>query len=149
MRPFRRHVPALLAGAAVLVAMAAIGGRCFFLFNYSSALESLSKGDYSKALPIVYGNALFDDSGACGVLGTMYLFGRGVTKDGRRAEYWLRKAALGGSVASQTVLGAMYAKGTEVPRDIGKAQVWLSRAAAEGDADAGIALRQLQRGVRV
>jgi hypothetical protein len=79
----------------------------------------------------------------------MYLLGHGVTKDGRRAEYWLRKAAMGGSVASQFVLGAMYARGTDVPRNVGKAQVWLSKAAAEGDTQAGAALRGLKRGTRI
>ena len=149
MRPLRRQVLFTLIGGALLLVSVLVCGRCFLLFNYSSALESLSKGRYAQALPIVYGNALFDDSGACGILGTMYLLGHGVAKDGRRAEFWLRKAALGGSVASQSVLGAMYARGTDVPRNVGKAQIWLSRAAAEGDAAAGIALRSLKRGTRI
>jgi hypothetical protein len=149
MRSVDLRVPAIMIGAALMLCAVIAAGRCFLFFNYASALASLSKGEYSKALPIVYGNALFDDSGACGVLGTMYLLGHGVTKDGRRAEYWLRKAAMGGSVASQFVLGAMYARGTDVPRNVGKAQVWLSKAAAEGDTQAGAALRGLKRGTRI
>src|SRR4051812_32397977 len=70
-----------------------VSGRFTLSLTYSYALEAHSVGDYSRALPIVYGNAIFDDSGACGLLGTMYLFGHGVSKNGSNAEYWLLRAA--------------------------------------------------------
>jgi TPR repeat protein len=127
--------------ACLLVA----SGRLTLSMTYSYALEAHSVGDYATALPIVYGNAIFDDSGACGLLGTMYLLGQGVERNGSNAEYWLLKAAANGSVASQSVLGTMYATGKGVPRNDGKAQVWFSKAAAAGDISAVYALRQLHK----
>lgn len=124
-------------------------GRVALSASYLYALEAHSAGDYSRALPIVYGSALFEDSGACGLLGTMYLFGQGVERSGRSAEYWLKKAASGGSVTSQSVLGMMYATGKGVTRNEGKAQVWFIRAAAAGDANALSALRKLQKVTRI
>jgi TPR repeat protein len=135
--------------AAIVVCLALVAGRFSLYFSYSAALEDHSRGDYAKALPIVYGNAIFENAGACGLLGTMYLFGQGVPKNGARAEYWLKKAAGNGSVDSQLVLGTMYASGKDVPRDIGKAQIWLSKAASSGDIEAGLVLRRLKRGERV
>jgi TPR repeat protein len=127
----------------------AVWGRLGLFVTYAYALEAHSAGEYAKALPIVYGNAMFEDSGACGLLGTMYLFGHGVPVNGRSAEYWLLKAASSGSVSSQSVLGTMYATGNGVRRDAGKAQIWFSKAAASGDIDAGIALRRLHRSTKV
>lgn len=127
----------------------AVWGRVALFVTYSYALDAHSAGDYSKALPIVYGNAMFEDSGACGLLGTMYLLGHGVPINGSSAEYWLLKAAASGSVSSQSVLGTMYATGNGVRRDSGKAQIWFSKAAASGDAAAGVALRRLHRNTKV
>src|SRR4051812_35825644 len=89
---------------ACVVSLAAIGGRFALSATYSYALEAHSLGEYSKAFPIIYGNALFEDAGACGLVGTMYLLGQGVERDGISAEYWLLKAARKGSVTSQSVL---------------------------------------------
>jgi TPR repeat protein len=134
---------ALLVVAAACLVVAS--GRFALAITYSYALEAHSAGDYAKAFPIVYGNALFEDSGACGLLGTMYLFGHGVPRSGSSAEYWLLKAAKLGSVTSQSVLGTMYATGRGVRQDNGKAQVWFVRAAAGGDAGAVFALRRLHK----
>jgi TPR repeat protein len=148
MPVFSRQLTDLLVGTALILCLSLIAGRCLLLLSYPAALEAHSRGDYFKALPIVFGNALFADPGACGLLGTMYLLGRGVTKDGYRAEFWLRKSAAGGSVTSQALLGAMYASGKDVPRHVGRAQVWLAKAAAEGDKQAEVALTRLKRGIK-
>jgi TPR repeat protein len=140
-RRFRNAVLIVFASCMVVAS-----GRFALAMTYLYALDAHSAGDYAKALPIVYGNAMFDNSGACGLLGTMYLFGHGVDRNGSSAEYWLLKAAAGGSVSSQSVLGAMYATGRGVRRDEGKAQVWYVRAAVGGDAQAMVALRRLHKG---
>lgn len=130
----------------VVLSISLVVARASLFFGYSYAMRAYDNGEYSKALPIIYGSALFNDTAACGLLGTMYLFGRGLDKDGQKAEYWLRKAAEAGLVAAQSVLGIMFATGQGVPPDMTKAKIWLERAASAGDAEAASVLRRLRRG---
>jgi TPR repeat protein len=135
--------------AMFCICLMVIAGRFALLSSYGYALDAHSRGDFARAVPIVYGNALFDDPGACGLLGTMYLLGQGVQRNGTSAEYWLLKAASNGSVVSQSVLGTMYATGRGVSQDIGKAQFWFFRAASGGDRDAALALRRLHKVITI
>ncbi|MGH8607684.1 MAG: tetratricopeptide repeat protein, partial [Gammaproteobacteria bacterium] len=66
----------------------------------------------------------------------MYLYGKGVEKDGYKAEAWLSRAAEAGQVSAQSILGMMYATGAGVPKNPQKAQKWLYKAAGEGDKQA-------------
>ena len=135
--------------AVALLPVALLGARLALVKSYSYALYAHAKGDFAIALPIVYANALLNDFPACGLLGTMYLFGQGVSRNGREAEYWLNKAANGDSVQAQSLLGIMYATGQGVAVDRGKAQMWLTKAAAAGDVEATAMLRRLYQGERI
>lgn len=130
----------------VIISISLVVARAGLFFGYSYAMRAYDNGEYSKALPIIYGSALFNDTAACGLLGTMYLFGRGLNKDGQKAEYWLRKAAESGLVAAQSVLGIMFATGQGVPADMIKAKIWLERAASSGDTEAASVLHKLRKG---
>ncbi len=149
MRPAAERRIRLSLLFACVVSLSIITGRFALCATYSYALEAHSLGEYSKAFPIFYGNALFEDAGACGLVGTMYLLGQGVERDGVSAEYWLLKAARKGSVISQSMLGTMYATGKGVPKDDRKARLWLFRAAAGGDETASFALRKLHKGTLI
>lgn len=135
--------------ALAIIPVVAVGARFGLVKSYAYALEAHRSGNYSTALPIVYGNALIGDSAACGLLGTMYLFGQGVEKNGGQAEYWLGKAANHELVEAQSLLGLMYATGQGVPRDRDKAIAWLAKAAAGGDTHATALLHQLYRGEKI
>ncbi|MGH8736358.1 MAG: tetratricopeptide repeat protein [Burkholderiales bacterium] len=90
-------------------------------------------------------NAFLNDPAACGLLGTMYLFGQGVHRDGGKAEYWLTKSAERGFVSSQSLLGTMYATGLGVANNPDKATLWLTKAASQGDEKARALLESLPR----
>src|SRR5579862_732069 len=122
--------------AVALLPIVVAGIRLCLVESYEYALHAHAKRDFAAALPFVYANAFLNDSAACGLLGTMYLFGQGVEKDGPQAEYWLTKAANGNSVDAESLLGEMYATGQGVPIDGDKAKAWLTKAAAAGDVHA-------------
>lgn len=136
----RKHLLLAMALAAPLLAGALL---LAVSKGYSYALTAHDKGQYSIAFPIVFGNALLNDRAACALLGSMYLFGQGVEKDGSRAEFWLTKAANKDVAEAQTLLGVMYATGQGVPRDVDKGRSWLARAASRGNLEAARILKQL------
>lgn len=133
----------------LLVPVIFAGTRFGLIKSYSYALNAHAKGDFATAFPIVYVNAVFNDAAACALLGTMYLFGQGVERDGREAEYWLTRAADRDSTSAQYLLGIMYATGQGVPVDKFKAQTWLNRAASAGDVEATNMLHRLFPGSKI
>jgi len=66
----------------------------------------------------------------------MYLEGRGVPKDEKKAVEWFQKAAEQGMPKAQFRLGMMYAQGRGVPQDRAKADEWYKKAADQGNIDA-------------
>ena len=78
------------------------------------------------------------------ILGDIYYFGRGVSKDFLEAAKWYRRSAEQGAASSdylvvassQLSLGYMYDKGKGVPQDDVEAVKWYRRAAERGDRDA-------------
>jgi uncharacterized protein len=66
------------------------------------------------------------------ILGTVYLYGRGVTQDDTEAVAWFRKAADQGDAVAQFLLGNQYASGKGVPQDYREAMIWFQRAAEQG-----------------
>lgn len=129
-----------------LVCAFAVITRVGLFFAYPIAMKSYDDKRYWIAVPIVYGSALFYDSGAAALLGTMYLRGQGVAVDSEKAVYWLTRAAASGQVMAQSVLGLMYATGKGVAFDRAKAQFWLGMAANGGDREAVATLRRLAGG---
>ncbi|MBW8308244.1 MAG: sel1 repeat family protein [Candidatus Paracaedibacteraceae bacterium] len=64
----------------------------------------------------------------------MYLQGRGVDQDDRKAFEWHEKSAAQGNAAAQCNLGEMYLHGLAVDQDYNKAFEWYEKSAAQGNA---------------
>lgn len=116
---------------------------------YRRGLDLYEKKQYDKALPFISEAAEAGHTDGMSVLGTMYLFGRGVQEDGVKAEAWLKRAARSGQVDAQSILGIMYATGQGVARNIPEAKEWLMRAAKAGDQHAIDMLRRIGGGSRL
>ena len=69
-------------------------------------------------------------------LASMFLFGKGVPRDPKKAFDLSSFAAEKGNAVSQARLGAMYAAGDGVPQDALRAEYWLEKAAERGYAEA-------------
>jgi len=84
------------------------------------------------------------DSDAQDMLGTMYLRGKGVAKNEKRAVYWFQMASDKGLDTAQLHLGLMYANGIGVAVDNQKAYFWFLVASAHGNPEAGNYFNELQ-----
>lgn len=116
---------------------------------YSRGIDAYANKRYAEAAPLIRRAAEANHVDGMSILGAMYLYGRGVEKDGRQAEVWLSRAAEAGQVSAQSILGMMYATGAGVLTDPKKAQKWLSAAAAKGDKHAIRMLDLLSLGVGI
>lgn len=76
------------------------------------------------------------DAKAQAILGAMYEYGEGVTKDAKQAVAWYRQAAKQGQAGAQSNLGVMYAKGKGVAQDAKQAVAWMRKAAEQGESTA-------------
>ena len=76
------------------------------------------------------------DAEAQARLGSMYLYGNGVTQDHAEAIKWYRRAAEQGLADAQNYLGLMYFMGQGVTQDRAEAVKWYRRAAEQGYASA-------------
>ncbi|MFI3194189.1 MAG: tetratricopeptide repeat protein [Methylococcaceae bacterium] len=72
-------------------------------------------------------------AGQCN-LGTMYLYGKGVSESDSEAVNWYRKAAEQGHARGQCNLGVMYEFGKGVSQSDSEAANWYRKAAEQGDA---------------
>lgn len=66
-------------------------------------------------------------------LGKMYVEGKGVSKDFKKAAYWCKKAAKQGYAKAQFYLGGMYFEGEGVLKDKAKAKYWIQKAYENDD----------------
>lgn len=69
-------------------------------------------------------------------LANKYLFGQGVARDSKAAEYWLQKAAGAGDPQAQMELGYFYEAGIGAPRNMELAAHWYRLAAHAGEPEA-------------
>lgn len=67
-------------------------------------------------------------------LGSMYYYGKGVSKDYSEAARWYRKSAEQGNPKAEYSLGDMYREGKGVPQDYAEAARWCRKAAEQGEA---------------
>ena len=75
-----------------------------------------------------------DDCLAQYLMGRMYHYGLGVTKDDKKAVEWYTKAAEQGYARGQYNLGDMYENGKGVTKDLKNAVEWYTKAAEQGNA---------------
>lgn len=103
---------------------------------FKQAKTYYEQNDFTQAVPWLEKAASLGHADAQGLLGSMYLIGRGISKDVKLAIHWLQKAALLGHAEAQSLLGAIYLVGKDAPQDFVQAQQWLRQAAEQGLADA-------------
>jgi TPR repeat protein len=92
--------------------------------------EQLAKGIFPDLLKAAEQN----DSIAQMAVGTMYVDGLGVARDGAEGLNWVRKAAAQNLPLAQANLGVMYEHGEGVPMDIAQAAAWFNTAALQNNA---------------
>ena len=104
--------------------------------DFQRGLKAYEAGDYGAALGEWRDLANEGHAGAQSFLGSMYLAGRGVTRDYAEAEKWFWLAAEQGDALAQFGLGQMYRKGAGVAQDHAEAANWYELAAEKGLAKA-------------
>jgi uncharacterized protein len=134
-------VAAAAAAAAVLVFSYASGGRSSAQDERSQALQHIQTGDYDAALQSLSAAARRGDAAALHLMGDLYLHGRGVEADPRRALRLYRGAEQAGHAPASTAIGVIYHDGIGVPEDRVKAYVQFTRA---GGAASARTLRQIR-----
>ena len=104
-----------------------------------SVEESVEKGalyiqneEYSKAFELLSKAAESKNAQAQHLLGDLYLSGRGVDKDARKALNWYITAAQQGYVEAQYMAATCYYEGYGVFKNMKNARFWFSKA-AEGN----------------
>lgn len=113
---------------------------------YTKGILAYTEKNYQEAEKWIRQSAEVGHVDGMTIMGTMYLFGRGVPKDGKQAEFWLLKAANAGKIDAQSMLGIMYASGQGVPKNRQEALKWLEPAARAGDKQANQMLVMLKSG---
>jgi TPR repeat protein len=84
------------------------------------------------------------DKEAQALLGGMYYYGKGVTKDYKKAFVWSTKGANQGVAMAQALLGLMYFHEQGVTRNYVEAYKWFNIAASQGQENANIARDELE-----
>jgi len=69
------------------------------------------------------------------MLGSMYFYGRGVTRDDAKAAEWFARGAHSGDPSAQLAYGALFKDGHGVPIDVIEGYMWLTLAADPRNGD--------------
>ncbi len=108
------------------------------LYNkfYAQSIQSYRTGETGKAINLLKMLARLEHAPSQYLLGTIYMFGKGIKKDEIRAVYWYKKAAGHGHIKAKYNLGIAYANGIGVLVDMDQAIDWWQSAASQGNHDA-------------
>lgn len=68
-------------------------------------------------------------------LGVLYIGGKGVPRDYKKAAQWFEKAAVQGNAEAQLFLGVLYHNGQGMPQNDAQAYMWYSHAANNSTGD--------------
>ena len=104
--------------------------------DFQKGMDALQSGDPSVAIRELLPLAKQGFGPAQAILGSMFEYGLGITKDYDEALKWYTFAAAQGEAAAQTNLGLMYYNGQAFLQDDIMAHVWSNIAAASGDENA-------------
>lgn len=104
--------------------------------DFQKGMDALQSGDPSVAIRELLPLAKQGFGPAQAILGSMFEYGLGITKDYDEALKWYTFAAAQGEAAAQTNLGLMYYTGQGVSQDYNMAALWFGAAAAQGVAKA-------------
>jgi TPR repeat protein len=115
------------------------GGTIYWNVRYDEGVSALKGLDYGTAAERLEPLALLGDSTAQFLVGQLYAFGLGVTKDDERAIMWFRKSAwehhgeLDSAAPAEYYVAQDYAEtGGMVEQNYDEASKWLRRAAEGG-----------------
>lgn len=100
-----------------------------FLFASLLSFTALVSAETTEAIKQ---KATQGDALAQAKLASLYILGRGVEVDNKRAAQWMRKAAKQGLVEAQVSLAAMYDRGVGLSSDKKMATQWYEKAAKQG-----------------
>lgn len=99
-------------------------------------LDLASTEDGNVVSPMVLSNLRTADKAgyapASDALGCLYMAGKGVKMDKKKAMALFRKGAEGGCADSQFRIGMCYMQGTETEKDVAEAAKWFRKAAEQG-----------------
>ena len=100
---------------------------------FDVGIEAYNAGNFAKALVYLKLAAQLGNVYAAVNVGSMYLNGRGVSKNYGEAFKWYRQAAVQGDLNAQRHIGDMYWKGQGVGVDLVAATTWFGVAVSRGD----------------
>jgi TPR repeat protein len=103
--------------------------------KYAAAIKAHRNGDSETALVMLKELANSGHIGAQTHLGTLYEFGRVVTKDEKKAFEWYREAAGNGGIVAQHKLARLYEDGIGVDQDLRAARLWYTNSALAAEAE--------------
>lgn len=92
------------------------------------------KEDYSKAYPLLEKAAKAGNADAQFMVGNLYLWGEGTSKNAATAAQWYRKSAVQGHAKAQSNLAILYENGDGVKQDYQQTIKLYSAAAEQGNA---------------
>lgn len=119
----------LFALLAALVTLPAVGDASGD--PYTQAVLDYDHGRFEVALPALRRLADRGHAGAEFILGAMYFYGKGVTRNDKLAAVWFHKSALKGNANAQLAFGSLHIRGLGVTQDLVAAFKWLSIAAGQ------------------
>jgi|GEM_PF-4036902 TPR repeat protein len=99
--------------------------------EYGDQIGGYSPKRYSQAYEYFYTRSLRGDAVAENSLGHIYMDGRGVKANTKKAVYWYEQSAHQGNREAEVNLGVAYLYGRGVKKDVGKACEWFSKAKAQ------------------
>lgn len=114
--------------AALLVANTAFAGDEIVGF------AAYQNGDYSTAYPYLMKSAREGNPEAMYLIGRMFQYGEGVTKNYTEAINWYQKSADKNNPLAQLSLGFMYDLGKGVKQNFPEAFKWYMKSAKQGNA---------------
>ncbi len=117
---------------AVLGVVIALPARA----DFAAGKSAYDQDDFAAAFAELMPLAEAGDARAQAVVGHMYYFGRGVTRNLATAAKWTRKAAVQGDAQAQNDFGTLLRTGKGVSKDLAESFRWFLRAAEQGYADA-------------
>lgn len=104
--------------------------------NFNDGVRAYQRADYAKALAIWKEQAENGNKVAQMLVGSMYAYGEGTSRDDKEAVKWFTLSAQSGYARAQFNLGVMYENGWGVTKDLNTAIYWFRQAASQGRQDA-------------
>jgi len=110
--------------------------RCLYIILLLLALFwNLAAAEENTGIQALRQKAEAGDASSQYDLARLYLYGKGVDRDDKRAFELFLRSAEQGNAGAQASLGACYRKGLGVPKDNVKSFMWYEKSAGQGNAD--------------